>query len=113
MNENGNKFLKDCQRNNFTSKLLQALNLCSKKFEFVAYIAALLLDPRFAWNSANHEVFNDLSRSREVDHLLKILHFINSQRQLDELVRQPENVGDEDEKHLIQLSGRDFNIIVI
>ena len=37
---------------NFTSKLLEALNLSSQKFfEFDAFIAALLLDPRFAWNS--------------------------------------------------------------
>ena len=38
--------------NNFTSKLLEALNLRSQNFfECDAFIAALLLDPRFAWNS--------------------------------------------------------------
>ena len=69
--------------NNFTSKLLEALNLRSQKFfECDAFIAALLLDPRFTWNSTGHEVSNDLLRSRRVDHLLKTHHFINSQRQL-------------------------------
>ena len=57
--------------NNFTSKLLEALNLGSQIFfECNAFIAALLLDPRFSWNSTDHEVFNDLLRSRGVDHLL-------------------------------------------
>ena len=47
--------------NNFTPKLLKALNLRSQKFfKCDAFIAALLLDPRFAWNSTGHEVFNDL-----------------------------------------------------
>ena len=92
--------------NNFTSKLLEALF-----FECDAFIAALLLDPRFAWNSTGHEVFNDLLRSRGVDHLLKTHHFINSQRHLADIPRQPENVRDEDEERLIELSGRDFNII--
>ena len=58
-----------------------------------------------------HDVFNDLWRSRGVDHLLKTHHFINSQRQLAEIPRQPENVRDEDEERLTKLSGRDFNII--
>ena len=53
---------------NFTSKLLEALNLRSQNFfECDAFIAALLLDPRFAWNSTVHEVFNDLLRSRGID----------------------------------------------
>ena len=98
--------------NNFTSKLLDALNLRSQKFfECDAFIAALLLDPRFTWNSTGHEIFNDLLRSRGVDHLLKTHHFINSQRQLAETPRQPENVRDEDEERLTEFSGRDFNII--
>ena len=67
-------------------------------------------DPRFAWNSTGHEVLNNLLKSRGVDHLLKT-HFINSQRQLTEIPRQPENVRDEDEERLTELSGRDFNII--
>ena len=99
-------------QNNLTSKLLEALNLRSQRFfECDAFIAALILDPRFAWNSASHEVFNDLLRSRGVDHLLKIHHFVNSQRQLAEIARQPENLRDEDEERLTQLSGRDFTII--
>ena len=69
------------------------------------------MDLRFAWNSTGHEVFNDLLRSREVNDLLKTHHFINSQRQLAEIPRQPENVRDEDEERLTELSGRDFNII--
>ena len=97
--------------NNFTSKLLEALNLHSQKFECDTFIAAVLLDPCFAWNSANQEVCNDLLRSRGVDHLLKTYHFINSQRQLAEIPRQPGNVRDEDEERLTELSGRDFNII--
>ena len=74
--------------NNFTSKLLEALNLRLQKFfECDAFIAALLLDPRFAWNSTGHEVFNDVLRSCGVDGLLKTYHFINSQRQLAEIPR--------------------------
>ena len=69
------------------------------------------MDPRFAWNTTGHEVFNDLLRSRGEDHLLKTHHVINLQRQLVEIPRQPENVRDEDEERLTELTGRDFNII--
>ena len=41
--------------NKFMSKLLEALNLRSQKFfECDAFIAALLLDPRFEWTSTGH-----------------------------------------------------------
>ena len=50
-------------------------------------------------------------KSRGVDHLLKTHHFTNSQGQLAEIARQPENVRDEDEERLTQLPSRDFNII--
>ena len=92
MGENGNEFGKDYQ----WTKYFHINTFRSFKFTFTkkrdAFIAALLLDPRFAWNSTGHEVFNDLLRSRGVDHLLKTHHFIHSQRQLAEIPRQPENV---------------------
>ena len=85
-----NNLEKIADRLNFTSKLLEALNLRSQKsFICDAFIAVLLLDFRYTWNNAGHDVFNNLLRSRGVDHILKTHHFF---KQLAEIPRQPENV---------------------